>query len=142
MTRRKPRTESDGWAAAGVPAYVKGWCCKAREGTMRQGFKDVGYLLVPHVLTFRPTMVSRRVWREEVRVLAREIGAHKNDARAGRIIFGIFGIGVSGLLASTYGRAWLWPPRSMEGFGQGRRLREKRAHECRDLNPLIVSRPV
>jgi hypothetical protein len=57
-----------------VPAYVKGWCCKAREGTMRQGFRDVGYLFVPHVLTFRPAMISRRVWREQVRVLAREIG--------------------------------------------------------------------
>ena len=41
---------------------------------MRQGFKDVGYLFVPHVLTFRPAMISRRVWREQVRVLAREIG--------------------------------------------------------------------
>jgi hypothetical protein len=56
-----------------VPAYVKSWCCKAREGTMQQGFSDVGYLLAPHVRSFRPAIISHRVWRQLVRVLAEQV---------------------------------------------------------------------
>ena len=71
--RAGPQAAADDWVFTGVPAYVKGWCCMAREGTMQRGFSDVGYLFVPHVCAFRPAMISRRAWRQRVQMLAEQV---------------------------------------------------------------------
>lgn len=33
---------------------------------MERGYRDVGYLLAPHVLDFRPSTVTGDVWRDAV----------------------------------------------------------------------------
>jgi len=42
---------------------------------MQRGFKDVGYLFAPCVLSFRPLKASTEWWRKQVHVLATEIQA-------------------------------------------------------------------
>lgn len=81
--RAGPQAAAGDWATAGIPAYVKGWCCKAREGTMQQGFSDVGYLFVPHVCSFRPAMISRCVWRKRVQMLAEQVEARNQSGVRG-----------------------------------------------------------
>jgi hypothetical protein len=49
----------------GCPRYVKGWCCKARERTLRRGYRDVGYLLAPKLRAFRPERFGPRTWALE-----------------------------------------------------------------------------
>ena len=61
------------WGNAGFPPYVMGWCCKAREGTMQQGFEDVGYLFATHLGSFRPETIPARLWRRRVRLLREHI---------------------------------------------------------------------
>lgn len=50
----------------GCPNYVRGWVRKADVNTMQRGYRDVGYLLAPHVLDFRPPTFTRSVWRDAV----------------------------------------------------------------------------
>ena len=50
----------------GCPNYVRAWCRKAEVGTVQRGYRDVGYLLAPHVGEFRPPTVARRVWGDAV----------------------------------------------------------------------------
>lgn len=63
---------------------------------MQRGFSDVGYLFVPHVCSFRPAMISRRVWRrrdhepEESRL---QPGLQQNDEGM------LGGLGVLGLVS-------------------------------------------
>ncbi len=44
----------------GFPGHVRGWCVKAGEGTMKQGYRDVGYLFAPHVHDFRPSVSAHQ----------------------------------------------------------------------------------
>lgn len=46
----------------GCPNYVRAWCCKAAEKTMQRGYRDVGYLLAPHVLDFQPPAFTAPRW--------------------------------------------------------------------------------
>jgi len=55
----------------GFPGHVRGWCVKAGEGTMKQGYRGVGYLFAPHIRRFRPAHRSREVWRWRVTRLRR-----------------------------------------------------------------------
>jgi hypothetical protein len=50
----------------GCPNYVRAWCRKAEVGTMQRGYRDVGYLLAPDVLDFRPHQTTRGEWRNTV----------------------------------------------------------------------------
>jgi hypothetical protein len=63
----------------GLPAYVKGWCCKASEGTLQCGFADVGYLLAARVRSFRPAAVPPRLWQRHMRTLEEHVEA-RNQA--------------------------------------------------------------
>ena len=65
MSRRiKARAVADGF-----PGYVRGWCCKASEGSMQQGYRDVGYLLAPRLKVCRPVWCRIPEWRERLGVL-------------------------------------------------------------------------
>ena len=55
----------------GFPGHVRGWCVKAGEGTMKQGYRDVGYLFARHIRRFRPARRSLRGWRRRVTLLGR-----------------------------------------------------------------------
>lgn len=46
----------------GCPAYVRGWCCKARDRTLIRGYRDVGYLLAAKLPRFQPVGFSARRW--------------------------------------------------------------------------------
>lgn len=59
----------------GCPAYVKGWCCKARDQTLQRGYRDVGYLLAPKLKVFRPERFAPRAW-------ARQLGRLRSLLRA------------------------------------------------------------
>ena len=50
----------------GIPGYVFCWCCKANARTMQRGYRDVGYLMAPHLRDFRPPTVARSVWGDTV----------------------------------------------------------------------------
>jgi hypothetical protein len=59
----------------GCPRYVKGWCCKARERTLRRGYRDVGYLLAPKLRAFRPERFGPRTWARQLGRLHRHLQA-------------------------------------------------------------------
>jgi hypothetical protein len=44
---------------------------KAGEGTMKQGYRDVGYLFARYIRRFRPARRSLRGWRRRVTLLGR-----------------------------------------------------------------------
>ena len=50
----------------GCPAYVRGWCCKARDRTLQRGYRDVGYLLAPRLRSFRPDRFGPRTWARQL----------------------------------------------------------------------------
>ena len=50
----------------GCPNYVRAWCRKAEVGTMQRGYRDVGYLLAPHVGEFRPHKAAAATWQHAV----------------------------------------------------------------------------
>jgi hypothetical protein len=50
----------------GCPGYVKGWCCKARDRTLRRGYQDVGYLLAPKLRAFRPERFDPQTWSQRL----------------------------------------------------------------------------
>ncbi len=50
----------------GCPGYVKGWCCKARDRTLRRGYQDVGYLLAPKLRAFRPERFDLQTWSQRL----------------------------------------------------------------------------
>jgi hypothetical protein len=54
---------------AGYPAYVRGWVCMARDGSMQRGYRDVGYLFAMKLREFRPDWFSGRAWRYHLRTL-------------------------------------------------------------------------
>ena len=64
----------------GFPTHVRGWCVKAGEGTMKQGYRDVGYLFAPHVCRFRPATVPGWLWLRRVRSLAAPVEAENPAA--------------------------------------------------------------
>lgn len=50
----------------GCPNYVRAWCRKAEVGTMQRGYRDVGYLMAPHVGHFRPHKTAAATWQGAV----------------------------------------------------------------------------
>ncbi|MFM8892708.1 MAG: hypothetical protein ACKOTB_14005 [Planctomycetia bacterium] len=64
----------------GFPAYVRGWCCKARDRTLARGYRDVGYLLAAKLRRFRPPGLSPRRWRRNLGRLRRLL--EQDDERA------------------------------------------------------------
>lgn len=50
----------------GCPNYVRAWVCKAGKGTLQRGYRDVGYLLAPHVSDFQPPVFTASRWRQAV----------------------------------------------------------------------------
>jgi hypothetical protein len=59
----------------GFPGHVRGWCVKAGEGTMKQGYRDVGFLFAPHIRRFRPPAIPNYSWLRRVRALAAPVEA-------------------------------------------------------------------
>ena len=64
----------------GIPSYVRGWVCMAKEKTMQRGYRDVGYLLAPKVKVFRPAHIAVRSWFKQVAVLGEHIEANDKSA--------------------------------------------------------------
>jgi len=48
---------------------------KAGEGTMKQGYRDVGYLFAPYIRRFRPPAIPNYSWLRQVRALAAPVEA-------------------------------------------------------------------
>jgi hypothetical protein len=48
---------------------------KAGEGTMKQGYRDVGYLFAPHIRRFKPAAIPAWSWLRRLRALAESIEA-------------------------------------------------------------------
>jgi hypothetical protein len=64
----------------GFPRHVRGWCVKAGEGSMKQGYRDVGYLFAPHIRRFRPARRSRIGWQRRVTMLGQLASARDSAA--------------------------------------------------------------
>jgi hypothetical protein len=50
----------------GYPNYVRAWSRKAEVGTMQRGYRDVCYLLAPHVGNFRRHKTAAAAWQHAV----------------------------------------------------------------------------
>lgn len=57
----------------GYPPYVLGWFRKAHAGTMRRGYRDVGYLITRRLHRFRPSWLRAREWRCHLETLRRSL---------------------------------------------------------------------
>jgi hypothetical protein len=62
----------------GFPGHVRGWCVKAGEGTMKQGYRDVGYLFAPHIRRFKPPAIPSYSWVRRLRSLAEPVEARNH----------------------------------------------------------------
>jgi|GEM_PF-3491066 len=67
----------------GCPGYVRGWCCKARERTLRRGYRDVGYLLAGRLRRFRPDQVPAEAWAARLATLGEALDRHDDTAAVG-----------------------------------------------------------
>jgi hypothetical protein len=52
---------------------------KAGEGTMKQGYRDVGYLFTPHIRRFKPPAIPSYSWIRRLKSLAKPVDA-RNQA--------------------------------------------------------------
>ncbi len=50
----------------GCPNYVRAWCRKAEVGTIQRGYRDVGYLLAPHIRDCQPLKATGVAWQNAV----------------------------------------------------------------------------
>jgi hypothetical protein len=64
----------------GCPGYVRGWCCKARERTLRRGYRDVGYLLAARLRRFRPEQFPVEAWPARLATLGGFFDRHDDAA--------------------------------------------------------------
>jgi hypothetical protein len=71
---KRPRLPPEGF-----PGHVRGWCVKAGEGTMKQGYRDLGYLFAPHIRRFKPAAIPSYSWIRRLRSLAEPVEA-RNQA--------------------------------------------------------------
>lgn len=67
----------------GCPGYVRGWCCKARERTLRRGYRDVGYLLAARLRRFRPERLPATTWAARLTVLGAFLDSRDDAAAVG-----------------------------------------------------------
>jgi hypothetical protein len=97
----------------GCPGYVRGWCCKARERTLRRGYRDVGYLLAARLRRFRPARFTAAAWAERLAELG-GVFDRRDDAAA------------AGWFCETYPRLMTLIPAALHGeFVAGARERRR-----------------